>query len=62
MNSRMKHRLFVVAVIAVLVVVLGAWLVHEIQVDECFDRGGVWNDRDSQCEGIEGANGRTPAR
>ena len=57
MNSKTRHRLFIAVVVVILLAAIGAWLLHEIQVDECFDRGGVWNDQARECEGLETRSG-----
>jgi hypothetical protein len=51
MNPKLKNALFVAGVIAVVAIVAGLWISHELTIDSCLDRGGRWNGELRSCEG-----------
>ncbi|MET0859029.1 MAG: hypothetical protein ABWY27_19940 [Telluria sp.] len=48
----MKKSKILAFVLGVLVISgIGIWVVREMRVDSCLDRGGRWNAGNSACEG-----------
>jgi hypothetical protein len=54
-EAKKQKVLFVCIAVAVVLSVFSIWLVGELRIDSCLDRGGQWDYEQRKCDGARSA-------